>query len=95
MQPLPFIDPSAGGNRPAIPLAPRPMDLAGRVVAMVDNTKEQGTLILETIAAALKERHGVARVIIRSKEHYSKPATDQLIDELAQEAHLAVAAVGG
>ena len=95
MQPLPFIDPSAGGNRPAIPLAPRPMDLAGKVVAMVDNTKEQGTLILETIAAALKERHGVARVIIRSKEHYSKPATDQLIDELAQEAHLAVAAVGG
>lgn len=95
MQPLPFIDPSAGGNRPAIPLAPRPMDLAGRVVAMVDNTKEQGTLILETLAAALKERHGVARVIIRSKEHYSKPATDQLIDELAQEAHLAVAAVGG
>jgi chorismate mutase len=71
------------------------MDLAGRVVAMVDNTKEQGTLILEAIAAALKERHGVARVIIRSKEHYSKPATDQLIDELAQEAHLAVAAVGG
>ena len=95
MQPLPFIDPSAGGNRPAIPLAPRPMDLAGKVVAMVDNTKEQGTLILETIAAALKERHGVSRVIIRSKEHYSKPATDQLIDELAQEAHLAVAAVGG
>lgn len=95
MQSLPFIDPSAGGNRPAIALAPRPMDLAGKVVAMIDNTKEQGTLILETVAAALQERHGVARVIIRRKEHYSKPATDQLIDELAQEAHLAVAAVGG
>jgi hypothetical protein len=52
-------------------------------------------LILETIGAALQERYGVARVIIRRKEHYSKPATDQLIGELAQEAHLAVAAVGG
>jgi len=92
---LPFIDPTAGGNRPAIMLAARPMDLAGKVVAMIDNTKEQGALILETMAQALRERYGVSKVIIRRKEHYSKPATDQLIDELAQEAQLAVAAVGG
>ena len=95
MNDLPFIDPSAGGNRPAIALAPRPMDLAGKVVAMIDNTKEQGTLILETVAEVLRTRYGVARTIIRRKEHYSKPATDQLIDELAKEAQLAVAAVGG
>jgi hypothetical protein len=95
MNELPFIDPTAGGNRPPGALAPRPMDLAGKVVAMIDNTKEQGSLILETVAQVLRERHGVAKVIIRRKEHYSKPATDQLIDELAQEAHLAVAAVGG
>jgi len=95
MNELPFIDPTAGGNRPPVALAPRPMDLAGKVVAMIDNTKEQGSMILETIAQVLRERHGVAKVIIRRKEHYSKPATDQLIDELAQEAHLAVAAVGG
>jgi len=88
MNELPFIDPTAGGNRPPVALAPRPMDLAG-------NPKEQGSVILETIAQVLRERHGVAKVIIRRKEHYSKPATDQLIDELAQEAHLAVAAVGG
>ncbi|MBC7778976.1 MAG: hypothetical protein H7125_02625 [Proteobacteria bacterium] len=95
MNDLPFIDPTAGGNRAAVMPAPRPMDLAGKVVAMVDNTKEQGDLILETVAQALRDRYGVARVIIRRKEHYSKPATDQLIDELAQEAQLAVAAVGG
>jgi len=92
---LPFIDPTAGGNRPLIALAPRPMDLAGKVVAMIDNTKEQGDLILATMADALRDRYGVERVIIRRKEHYSKPAADQLIDELAQEAHVAVAAVGG
>ena len=92
---LPFIDPTAGGGKAKIALAPRPMDLAGKIVGLLDNTKEQGGLILETVAAALRERYGVAKVIIRSKEHYSKPATDALIDEMAKEVQVAVAAVGG
>ncbi|MEK6592896.1 MAG: hypothetical protein AABZ67_07395 [Pseudomonadota bacterium] len=92
---LGFIDPTAGGGTAKIALAARPMDLAGKVVGLLDNTKEQGTLILETIGNALRERYGVARVVIRSKEHYSKPATDALIDEMAQEVQVAIAAVGG
>lgn len=92
---LGFIDPTAGGGKRKIALAPRPMDLAGKVVGLLDNTKEQGTLILETMGNALRERYGVARVIIRSKEHYSKPATDALIDEMAKEVQVAIAAVGG
>jgi hypothetical protein len=92
---LRFIDPTAGGGKSRIALAPRPMDLAGKVVGLLDNTKEQGTLILETLGAALRERYGVARVVIRSKEHYSKPATDALIDDMAKEVQVAIAAVGG
>ena len=92
---LPFIDPTAGGGKARIALAPRPMDLAGRTVGLLDNTKEQGDLILATVAAALKERYGVAKVIIRRKEHYSKPATDALIAEMAKQVQVAVAAIGG
>ena len=51
---LPFIDPTAGGGKAAILPAPRPIDLAGKVVAMIDNTKEQGDVILETVASALR-----------------------------------------
>jgi hypothetical protein len=51
------------------------MDLAGKVVGLLDNTKE--------------------RVVIKRKEHYSKPATEALINEMAQEVEVAVAAVGG
>ena len=92
---LPFIDPTAGGGKARIALAPRPMDLAGKTVGLLDNTKEQGDLILATVAAALKERYGVAKVIIRRKEHYSKPATDALIAEMAKQVQVAVAAIGG
>ena len=92
---LPFIDPTAGGGKARIALAPRPMDLAGKAVGLLDNTKEQGDVILLTVAAALKERYGVGKVIIRRKEHYSKPATAELIAEMAKEVQVAVAAVGG
>ena len=92
---LPFIDPTAGGGRAKIALAPRPMDLAGKVVGLLDNTKEQADIILETVADALRDRYGVAKVIIRRKEYYSKPATEDLINAMANEVHVAAAALGG
>lgn len=92
---LGFVDPTlaAGGRkvRPAV----RPADLAGKVVGLLDNRKEQADVILQTVGDALRERYGVARVVIRRKEHHSKPATDVLIDEIAREVNVAVAALGG
>jgi hypothetical protein len=92
---LPFIDPTAGGTRARITLAPRPVDLAGKVLGMIDNTKEQADVILATVGEVLQSRYGVAKVIIRRKEHYSKPAPHAMIDELAQEVQVAAAALGG
>ena len=90
-----IIDPTAGGGKSAVALAPRPMDLAGKVVALLDNTKEQGTLILEPLGRALMEKHGAADVVLVAKEHYSKPADPAIINEMAKKAQVAIAAVGG
>jgi hypothetical protein len=92
---LRIIDPSAGGSGAKIPLAPRPMDLRGKVVGFIDNTKEQADVIGEALAEGLREKYGVAKVIIRRKEFFSKPASRELIDELAREVDVAAAAVGG
>lgn len=92
---LPFIDPTAGGSRIKIALAPRPPDLAGKVVGLLDNTKEQADIILDAVAQALRERYGVAKVVTRRKEFFSKPATEALINEMAEEVQVAVAALGG
>jgi hypothetical protein len=92
---LPFIDPTRGGSKVKLERAPRPMDLAGKVVGMVDNSKEQGDVILAAFAQALRERFGVADVIVRRKPYFSKPATAELIDELASKVDVAIAAVGG
>lgn len=92
---LGFIDPTAGGARTGIALAPRPMDLAGKVVGLLDNTKEQADVIFETVADVLRDRYGVAKVIIRRKEAFSRPATEKLLNEMAQEVQVAAAALGG
>jgi len=92
---LGFIDPTAKKHRARVALAARPMDLTNKVVALLDNSKEQGDVILETFADALRERYGVARVIIRRKEFFSKPATSEMIDDMAREAQVAIAALGG
>ena len=92
---LPFIDPTRGGARTGLQCAPRPMDLSGKVVGLLDNTKEQADIILETLGEELRRRYGVAGVIVRRKEFFSKPAKPELIDAMAQQIDIAVAAVGG
>ena len=92
---LGFIDPTAGGSKETILLAPRPSDLAGKVVELLDNTKEQADIILRTVGEALCERYGVERVIIRRKEHYSKPAATEIIDEMSEQVDVAIAGLGG
>src|SRR6185295_13714544 len=95
MSELGFIDPTAGHERQRIALAPRPMDLAGKVVGLLDNTKEQADIILATVGEALRERYGVAKVIIRRKEFFSRPASEALLNDMAKEVQVAAAALGG
>ena len=93
--PVDFIDPTAGGNTLTIPLAMRPADLTGLVVGLLDNSKEQGDVILQTVGEVLQQDYGVAAVLLRRKAHYSKPALPVLLDEMAGTAQVAIAAVGG
>lgn len=90
-----FIDPTAGGSTAKVEPAPRPADLSGKVVGLLDNTKEQADIILDALGSALRERYDVAKVVSMRKEHYSKPATDEMIEEMSREVDVAIAALGG
>jgi len=78
-----------------IQMAARPVDLSGKVVGLLDNTKEQADIILQTVGVALCERFGVERLVIRRKEHYSKPATLEIINEMADQVDVTIAGLGG
>ncbi len=95
MSELGFIDPTYIPTRDIIPLAKRPASLAGKVIGMLDNTKEQADVIFKTIGDILVERYGAARVIVMRKEHYTKPASEALLDAMAKETQIAIAGLGG
>ena len=95
MTDLPFLDPTRGGSKTKLQRAPRPMDLAGKVVGLLDNTKEQADIILATVGEDLRRRYGVKDVIIQRKEFFSKPAKPELLDDMASKVQVAIAAVGG
>ena len=42
-----FIDPTASTSSKKIKLAERPEDLSGKIIGMIDNTKEEADVILE------------------------------------------------
>ena len=92
---LPFIDPTRGASTTQLQRAPRPMDLAGKVVGLLDNTKEQADISLDAVAEDLVRRYGVADVVVRRKEFFSKPAKPDLLDDMAKKVQVAIAAVGG
>jgi hypothetical protein len=90
-----FVDPTAGSASVAVALADRPADLSGKVIGILDNTKEQADLILQTLAEGLREKYGAKEVIMRRKEHYSKPAPDAMIAEMADQCDVVICALGG
>jgi hypothetical protein len=71
------------------------MDLAGKVVGLLDNTKEQADIILATIGEELCKRYGASEVVMRRKDFFSRPATPALVDDMAAKVDVAIAAVGG
>ena len=89
-----FVDPTVSASR-EIPPAPRPPDLSGKVIGLLDNTKEQADVILETIGEALCARFGAVKLVTRRTEHYSKPATAEVLEEMAGECDVVVCALGG
>ena len=92
---LGFIDPTAHKPDGYVELAVRPVDLAGKVIGLLDNTKEQSDIILRTIGEALCEQYGSEGIVLRRKEHYSKSATPEMIRELAGRVDVAIAGLGG
>ena len=90
-----FISHTASTSSEKINLAERPEDLSGKIIGMIDNTKEQADVILEALGEQLKEKYGVSKIIIERKDHYSKPAPDKMIEDMSREVDVAIAALGG
>jgi len=89
-----FYDPSVAA-RATIALAKRPQSLAGKVVGLFDNTKEQADIVLEALGEQLVKKHGVKELLTRRGIHYSKPAPLEIVEEMARKCDIVICALGG
>jgi hypothetical protein len=89
------VDPTGDdpGRRP-LALAPRPRDLTGRRLGLLDNGKANSEPILRAIARLLAQEFELADVFYVKKHSASLPPRPEVLAELRRRADLVVTGVG-
>ena len=89
-----LYSPLAEGATPRRALAPRPRSLDGKVLGILDNGKWNAGKLLGALADGLGREHGVADLVVRKKNTFSRPADEELLVELGEACDAVVTAIG-
>ena len=76
------LDPTPGTAPPLGQLAPRLDTLVGKTVGLISNGKEGTKGFFAHLDRLLREEHGVAKVVSRTKSNYSAPADAPIVAEI-------------
>ena len=71
----------------------RTLGSRGIRLGILDNSKANADHLLNLIIEGVKKEFKVDSVVMKRKPASSRPATDQILDELAQEADLVISAM--
>jgi len=78
------LDPTAGEAAATGKLAPRLSTLRGKTVGFISNGKVGTKGFFAHLDRILREEHGGANVVSRTKSTYSAPADKHIADEIKQ-----------
>ena len=76
------LDPTAGEAAATGKLAPRLPTLKGKTIGFISNGKEGTKGFFAHLDRLLREEHGVAKVVMRTKSNYSAPADAHIVAEI-------------
>lgn len=85
-----IVNPAAEDVTERFALAPRVASLRGARVALIDNSKHNADLFLETLAARLVRDHGVATIERYRKASASVPTPPETLRRLLEASDAAV-----
>lgn len=91
-----ILDPTGGtahAAQRAVLASPR-ATLRGATVGLLENTKQNAALFLDELGNLLIERHGVAKLVRRTKTAFALPIPDEELEELAQVCDALITGVG-
>ena len=90
-----LVDPTgADPGLDAWSLAPRPADLRGKRVGLLDNSKANSDVLLRAIAGILDSEFEFADVFYVKKHSASLPPTPDVMAELHRNADLVITGIG-
>ena len=93
-----ILDPTGLSDRedttPAFTLAPRPTNLKGVKIGLLENGKQNARPLLEDVATLLRERYGAGEATLRRKENFAQPASPELVEQLSGESDVVVIGIG-
>jgi len=90
-----ILSPQGTSQRKQHRLAPRRFaSLDGVRLGLLGNSKLNADAVLLAIGDLLKERYAIESVVVRSKPTFSKPAPDDIVDELISGSDVIVTGVG-
>jgi hypothetical protein len=89
-----ILDPVAKPKLNSVGINPRPQSVAGLRVAMVDNTKPNFNLFLDTVEERLVNDYRVASVVRYQKPGRTEPLNPQLITEIKLKCDIAITGLG-
>ncbi len=92
---LQLVDPTGvdPGGQPML-LAPRPVDLRGKRLGLLDNSKANSEIILRAIAGILDEEFEFADVFYITKHSASLPPRPEVLESLHRRADMVIAGIG-
>jgi hypothetical protein len=89
-----LFDPTSTPRERTVTLAPRPHDLAGLRVGLVENTKFNSDVILRKLGDELVRRHGMTVSRMIRKRSPSHGVTDEAADALRKISDFVVSGIG-
>lgn len=89
-----ILDPTTEAATQTIAWAPRPAALAGKRVALIENTKFNSDRLLQKIGEVLKAEYGAGETRMWRKKNASVPAHEEIIEEVRKTCDVMVAGIG-
>ena len=89
-----LFDPTAPPVAREVRLAPRPADLRGLRIGLVENTKFNSATLLTKLGERLRDRHGMTAVLMLSKRSPSHEIDEAQVAALRKQADFVVSGIG-
>jgi predicted GTPase len=89
-----LVDPTTQPLVASFNVAPRLLDIRGKRIGLIDDSKTNARELLEDLASILEDRYETSVALYHRKPSASKPADPQVVTQMAEECDGAIVAVG-